>query len=74
MAKRKTDYFGLGYVISLILAILPPTSLVCGVVTRFQERKYVAGILRILFGWNIWWILDLIFMIKDKKILRLLNV
>lgn len=74
MAKKRSDYFGLDYVISLILAILPPTSLICGIVTRIQEKKYVAAVLRILFGWNIWWILDLVFMIKDKKIFRILNV
>jgi len=73
MAK-KGDYFGLSRVVSLILAIIPITSLVCGVVTRIAEGKIVAGILRLLLGWNIIWILDLVFMILNKKIFRLLNV
>ncbi len=73
MAK-KSDYFGLGYIVSLILAIIPVTSWICGAVTRFMEGKYVAGILRILLGWNIIWILDIVFMIKDKRICRLLNL
>ena len=73
MAKKSSDYFGLGYLVSLILAIIPFTAWILGMVTRFKEGKYVAGIIRIFGGWLIW-ILDLIFMIKDKKIFRLLNI
>ena len=70
----KSDYFGLGYIVSIILAIIPVTSLICGVVTRISEGKIVAGILRLVLGWNIIWICDLILMIVSKHILRLLNV
>ena len=73
MAK-KSDYFGLSWIVSLILAIIPFTSWICGAVVRLQEKKYVAGILRLLLGWGIIWILDLVFMIKDKKICRLLDM
>ena len=73
MAK-KSDYFGLSYIVSLILAIIPVTSLVCGIITRFQEGKIVAAILRLLLGWNIIYILDLIFMITGKKIFRILSI
>ena len=73
MASKK-DYFGLDWIVSLILAIIPFTSLICGIITRFQEGKYVAAIIRIFFGWNIIWIIDLIFMIMNKEIFRLLNV
>ena len=72
MAAKK-DYFGLDWIISLILAIIPFTAWICGVVTRLQEGKIVAAIIRIFGGWLIW-VLDLIFMIKDKKICRILNV
>ena len=72
MAKT-SDYFGLGYVVSLILAIIPFTAWILGVVTRFKEGKIVAGIIRIFGGWLIW-VLDLIFMITSKHIFRLLNV
>lgn len=74
MAKKHGDYFGLGYVVSLILAIIPVTAWVCGVVTRFQEKKYVAGVIRIFFGGWIVWVLDLIWMIWQKQICRLLNL
>lgn len=70
----KSDYFGLGYIVSVILAIIPVTSWICGVVTRISEGKIVAGILRLVLGWNIIWICDLILMIVSKHILRLLNI
>lgn len=73
MAKR-SDYFGLGYIVSLILAIIPITSWILGALTRFQEGKIVAGILRLVLGWNIIWICDLVLMIISKHILRVLNV
>ncbi len=73
MAAAKKDYFGLGWVVSLILAIIPFTAWILGIVTRFQEGKIVAGIIRIFGGWLIW-ILDLVFMITQKHIFRLLNI
>ncbi len=74
MAKKTSDYFGLSYIVSVILAIIPVTSLICGFVTRLLEGKIVAAILRIIFGWNIIWLIDLILMIVSKHILRLLNI
>ena len=74
MAKSRSDYFGLGYLVSVILAIIPVTSWICGFVTRFMEGKIVAGLIRLIFGFTIVWIIDLIMMIISKHILRLLNV
>ena len=73
MAKSSKDYFGLGRIVSIILAIIPFTAWLLGVITRFKEGKIVAGIIRI-FGGFIIWILDLIFMITSGKICRLLNI
>lgn len=70
----KGDYFGLGYIVSLILAIIPVTSWICGAITRFSEGKIVAGLIRLIFGFNIVWILDLILMIVSKHILRILPI
>ena len=70
----KNDYFGLSPLVSLILAIIPITAWVCGIITRIQEGKIVAGIIRIFLGGWILWILDLIFMILNKSIFRILNV
>ena len=71
---RKKDYFGLGYIISVILAIIPITAWILGIITRLSEGKIVAAILRIFFGGWIVWIIDLIMMITQKKILRVLNI
>lgn len=71
--KIKNDYFGLGYVVSLILAIIPVTSWFLGFVTRFMEGKIVAGLLRLILGWNIIWIADIICMAVKRHILRLIN-
>ena len=74
MAKKSKDYFGLSYVVSLILAIIPVTAWLCGAITRFQEGKIVAGLIRLIFGWNIIWILDIVFMILNQRILRVLDI
>ena len=74
MAKKNKDYFGLDYVLSLVLVIIPITSWCCGILARFQDKHYVAAIIRIFFGFNIIWILDIVFMIKDRCICRLLEM
>ena len=74
MAASKSDYFGLSPLVSLILAIIPITAWVCGVVTRITEGKIVAGIIRIFLGGWILWVLDLICMIVNKSIFRVLNI
>ena len=72
-AKVSKDYFGLAWIVSLILAIIPVTSWILGVITRFSEGKIVAGIIRIFGGWLIW-LLDLICMIFSHHICRILNI
>jgi len=69
----KSDYFDLGRGVSLVLAIIPFTSWICGVVTRALEGKYLAAILRAFFGFNIVWICDLVFMIMEGRIIRCLD-
>ena len=70
MAKGK-DYFGLGRVVSIILCLfLGP---IMGIIARFSEGKIVAGILRLLFGWNILWLIDFILIIINGSILRVLK-
>ncbi len=75
MAKktRKSDYFGLSYIVSLILAIIPVTAWICGMITRLMEGKIVAFIIRLLGIGLIIWVVDLIMMITQKHIWRLLD-
>jgi len=68
MAGKK-DYFGLGRVVSIILCLfLGP---IMGIIARFSEKKILAGVLRIFFGWNLVWLIDLILMIVKGSILRI---
>lgn len=75
MAKAKSskkDYLGLGRLVSIILAIIPVTAWLLGAITRFKEGKIVAGLIRLIFGFTIVWVLDLILMIFTGHILRIL--
>ena len=72
-AVKNKDYFGLGRVISIILAIIPVTAWLLGIITRLKEGKIVAGIIRV-FGGLVIWIFDLLCMIFNGKILRVLNI
>lgn len=71
---QKRDYFGLSRIISLILAIIPFTSWICGVLTRFQEGKYVAAVVRLIGGFTVIWVIDLVLMVLNDRILRLINI
>lgn len=70
----KSDYFGLSYIVSVILAIIPVTAWLCGAITRLQEGKIVAFIIRLIGLGFILWIIDLILMLVSKHILRLLPI
>ncbi|MBO5395009.1 MAG: hypothetical protein J6A28_03805 [Clostridia bacterium] len=73
MAKSSKDYFGLSRIVSIILAIIPVTAWLLGAFTRFKEGKIVAGIIRLIGLGFILWVCDLVLMILNGKILRLLN-
>lgn len=74
MAGSSKDYFGLSRLVSVILAIIPITAWILGAATRIKEGKIVAGIVRLVFGFTVVWILDIIFMILNGKIIRVLNI
>ncbi len=73
MAKKNggRDYFGFPWIVSVLLAIFPPTSLIFGIITRFKEGHWVCALIRIFFGWNVIWLLDLICMIFAHHIFKL---
>lgn len=57
------DYFGLPCIISVILLLFPLTSWICGILTRIKEGAIIAGIVRIVLGFNIIYLLDIVFSI-----------
>ena len=71
--SAKKDDFGLPKTVSIILAIIPFTAWILGVVTRFSEGKIVAGIIRV-FGGLLIWLADIVYMFTKGSICRLLNV
>ena len=72
MAKNSTkDYFGLSRILSIILAIIPITSWILGAVTRFKDGHIICGLVRLIFGWNIIWLLDFVLMILQGHILKI---
>lgn len=74
MAKTGKDYFGWNRILSIILAIFPVTALILGIATRLTEGKIVAALLRLILGWNIIWLIDIVLMILNGRIMRLLNI
>ena len=71
------DYFGIHRIVSLVLLIFPLTAWVLGVATRLSEKKYVAAIVRIIIGWNILWICDIIYSVINGcrvKVCRFINI
>ena len=75
--NSSSDYFGIHRIVSLILLIIPLTAWILGVATRLYERKYVAGVLRIIFGGWILWVSDIISTVMNGcrvKICRCLAV
>ena len=65
--KKQKAYFGLPWIVSLILAIIPFTSWILGVVVRFSRGNILGGILNIPFGF-IFWVIDLVTMILFKDV------
>ncbi len=72
-SKSKKDYFGLPRLVSIILVIFPFTAWILGALTRLTEGKIIAGLLRLIFGFTIVWIIDIVMMITKGSIWRLLN-
>ena len=66
MASTKR-YFGLSWLVCLILAIIPITSVICGIVTRVQRGHVIAAIFNFILC-PIFYVVDLVTMIISKDI------
>lgn len=69
MAKQKA-YFGLSWIVSVILALIPVTNIICGVLTRFQRKEYLGIVLNILLA-PLFYIVDIITIILKKDLVFL---
>ena len=67
MAKKGKAYLGLDWLVSVILAIIPVTNIVLGVVTRFQRGKLIPAIFNILLA-PLFYIVDLVTIIFSKDL------
>lgn len=71
MAKSKGSrgYFGLGWLISVILAIIPVTNIILGIIVRVKRGHIIAAIFN-FFLCPIFYVVDLITIIftKDLKL------
>ena len=69
MAKKLKAYFGLPYIVSLILTIIPVTHWILSGLTRIMRGHVIAGILNLIPGVNfVFWIIDLVTMITARDI------
>lgn len=69
MASTKR-YFGLNWVVCLILAIIPVTNIVCGIMTRAQRGNVLGAILNFILC-PIFYVIDLVTMIISRDIVVL---
>ena len=67
MAKSSGGYFGLGFIVSLVLAIIPISNIVLGIITRAQNGNFLGVILNIIL-FPIFWIIDLVSIIAKNKV------
>jgi len=66
MAKQRA-YLGLDWIISVILAIIPFTNIVCGIIVRIQRENWLGVILNI-FLFPLFYFIDLITIILSKDL------
>ena len=71
MAKKKSGgAYGFSWIINVILAIIPITSIVLGIVNR-ATRGHIIGAILNFFLAPLFWIVDLITVILSNKLVLL---
>ena len=69
MARKPKAYLNLEWIICVILAIIPVTNIVLGILHRLQHEKLFWAIMNIIpFFMPFFWIIDLISIILHKDI------
>jgi len=67
VAKKQKAYLGLGWIISIIIAIFPITNIIGGIITRLQRGAIIMAILNFFLFFIFYWV-DLISIILNKDI------
>lgn len=67
MAKQKKAYFGSSRVIAIILAIIPFTNVILGIVTRISRGKILGALLNLIIA-PLFYIIDLITVLIKKDV------
>lgn len=65
--KNSGGYLGLGYIVSVILALIPFTNLILGVILRIDRRQYLLALLNIVV-FPVFYIVDIISIILNNKL------
>lgn len=67
MAKRQKAYLGLEWIVSLILAIIPVTNVILGIVTRVQRGNILGAVLNFFIA-PLFYVIDLVTMILSRDL------
>ncbi len=67
MAKKKKAYFGLGYIVSVVFAIIPFTNVLFGIITRITRGKILGALLNFFIA-PLFYVVDLITIILKKDL------
>jgi|AntRauTorckE6833_2_1112554.scaffolds.fasta_scaffold332347_1 hypothetical protein len=70
MRKTGNGYFGLDFIVSLVLAIFPITNLLFGIFTRLENKSYLMVVLNVLLA-PLFYIIDLYSIIVKKELVYL---
>ena len=70
-------YFSIPPIVSIILLIIPFTAWILGLATRLSEKRFVAAILRFIFGGWLLWIIEIVLTLmggcKDVQMLDVIK-
>lgn len=67
MAKKKSGAYGFGRIVNIILAIIPITSLILGIVNRATSGHIIGAILNFVI-FPVFWVVDIVTVLLNNKL------
>ena len=67
MAKKSKGYFGMSRIVNIILAIIPFTNIILGIVVRVTRGKILGAVLNFFLA-PLFWLVDLITIIANNDL------